>query len=55
MKKIKLCCIISFCAYVYGYRAPLMHTPIYKLLVSPAYVMMNVNTKTTFENSKANY
>lgn len=55
LKKIKLCCIISFCAYVYGYRAPLMHTPIYKLLVSPAYVMMNVNTKTTFENSKANY
>lgn len=55
VKHVALCCLISFLAYAYGYRGPLLHTPLYKLLISPAYVMATADTRATFKDSKVSY
>lgn len=55
MKHVAVCCLVSFLAYAYGYRAPLSHMPLYKLLISPAYVMATADTKATFKDSKVSY
>ena len=51
IKHIAFCCLISFLAYIYGYRRPLLETQFYKLMVSPIYVLANADTRASLERS----
>lgn len=47
LKNILICCLISFGAYFYGYRKPILKMPITEMLTTPVYVLMNADTKSS--------